>query len=99
MIVFCCLPQVKARFVNSFLMVHAMLNCRTGLDRYFEVANQMLVEFDCLLWRRYSSNGATTTASKSLSAFLLIQTLAINMYTISNTLTDEDRDKSTVTST
>ncbi|KAI2802482.1 Smg-6, nonsense mediated mRNA decay factor [Blomia tropicalis] len=88
--------DLEKRFIFSFLMVHGMLNCRIGLDRFFDVSNQMLAEFESLIYHRYSQNDQTSTDKvdcHNLSSVRMIQLLVINIYSISNTITDDDRTK------
>ncbi|OTF72373.1 hypothetical protein BLA29_006890, partial [Euroglyphus maynei] len=78
--------DLKDRFTLSFLMVHAMLNYRVGLDRFYDVANQMILEFDSLI------NDHDNQSNVRLSPFFLIQLFTINMYSVANTMNDYQRD-------
>nr|XP_046919134.1 telomerase-binding protein EST1A-like [Dermatophagoides farinae] len=83
--------DLKDRFTLSFLMVHAMLNHRVGLDRFYDVANQMILEFDSVI-NRSSDHDNHSHNNNRLSPFFLIQLFVINMYSVANTMDDHNRD-------
>lgn len=83
--------QCRQRFILSFIHVHGILNCRTDCDQFFDVANQMLIEFDWLINRRYKSE--EDCVDERLETWFLIQLVVINVYTIHYTMSQQDESK------